>query len=333
MRFNFLIDQGIEVGSSRVHGYLLHEYLLRLGCNSVINNPVESKDIVVFSKNYKLSKMLDVISSCPSAYYLDTNPSRRTIDKRKKRKFTDAAIVGSITEFAEYVSDDYPVVIMPQIEDQKLFDNVLEVDRDSNALVIGYHGNKQHVLDIPSEFVKAIDEFSERSTVDVIFRAIYNVASEGNIKSPFSKAKFEVVQWDYDFIHEEIKKFDIGYVPALTRYKKGLEFRFVEPLTRFIFKNNTNPGRLYTYFQARVPVIADFSPYHFVLGHDGRSGFLCGTYQSYLSALYMLQDEYKRREVSNNAYSIHSDSFCWKKNTEHFVEQVKKIIDKSKRLG
>lgn len=187
-----------------------------------------------------------------------------------------------------------------------------------SPIVIGYHGNRDHLECMANGVQLALNELAKRRKIE--FWAMYNVDRLGraHIGMPDdSLMRIRHIQWSEENYFNELGKVDIGIVPneiPIKDKKKVLdisaypikEFRY-EPydhITRY--KASSNPGRIYVFSKLGIPVVSDFFPSaaQFIL--DGHSGFLASSPQSWFEALNQLADSEQLRQV----YAANLQTVC-----------------------
>ena len=179
--------------------------------------------------------------------------------------------------------------------------------RNSERVVVGYHGNRVHLEAMAASVRPALEELGRRRSVE--FHAVYNVAALGQATIGMPDERFvrvRHVQWSDEAVASELAGADIGIVPnelpirdrlrALrdTAYREP-EFMY-EPFDHLLrFKASTNAGRIYPFARLGVPVVTDFAPSASQLVEDGVSGFVVSGPHGWLDALERLAESAELR--------------------------------------
>ena len=217
-------------------------------------------------------------------------------DKRGKIAACDFLLVGSLLEQDRYRRFCNHVFLLPQIE--TLFQKRKQ-HRDGHSIVIGYHGNRDHLDHISDELVEALEQLA--TEYPIVLRAVYDHGKLGLWERHRPRIEIEDVQWSLDTIESQLVECDIGLCPGLTeipRRDRGVFFRWLRTrrpsavtyendfLIRF--KNTTNAGRAFVFHQLGVPVISDIPPSSFhILGHPD-CGYLAHSKEGWLHAFRQL---------------------------------------------
>jgi|GEM_PF-5135074 len=169
--------------------------------------------------------------------------------------------------------------------------------RESKDLLLGYHGNKIHLESMIPRVTDAIRALHQE--IPVRLYAMYNVTALGMSRTVRTeKLGFPVVHIDYS--HENYGRYiahvDIGLVPQLIPTKNSSLLRYLlgsatrkynEKSDDFLirYKETTNPGRHFVFFQYGIPVVSDMTPSACsVIDHRG-TGYLACTTGGWFSAL------------------------------------------------
>ena len=172
--------------------------------------------------------------------------------------------------------------------------------RSSAPLVIGYHGNKAHAVAMFPMVTRALEELAK--TFPIELRLIYNVEKLGPIPEPYrvrEPVSVRVIDWHPEVYQQELAESDIGIVPNLTplhdlkqaeRLTAPRDRQFgahpSEYLTRY--KATSNAGRLLTFAQLGIPVVADLFPSAAMVIRNGETGYLAHDAFGWYQALHRL---------------------------------------------
>lgn len=160
-----------------------------------------------------------------------------------------------------------------------------------NKIIIGYHGNKQH-LEEALDLKIALDNLT-----NVEFWAIYNIEKLGKwTKNVPEFCPVKHIQWTPEM--KELAYVDIGVVPSLKPVWK-LTNDYVSR-----YKMSSNPGRLWVFSQLDIPVIADFTPSSCQFIKDGHNGLLVGSSDGWMQAIKTLFDPKLRKKLAGR---LHKD--------------------------
>ena len=169
---------------------------------------------------------------------------------------------------------------------------------EERATVVAYHGNRVHLEAMRDSVAPALALLSRRRDVELL--AIYNIAALGKAHLDIPGVRVTHMQWTEDFV-DHLARADIGIAPnelplrnrddalELTAYADG-ELMY-EPFDHLVrFKASANPGRLYPFAVAGLPVVSDFVPSAAQFIFDGESGLLASSAHGWFEALEKLAD-------------------------------------------
>ena len=128
--------------------------------------------------------------------------------------------------------------------------------------------------------------------------------------------------------------FDIGLVPNVTDIENiskevcdftSEDFGLYNTDFNIRFKNKTNAGRAYVFYQHGIPVIHDLSPSSF--DFMGRTGmYICGhNTESYLREMIRLTDYSFRNKVAEANRNVFKRDFNPVKHAEKLIEFIKEV--------
>lgn len=187
-----------------------------------------------------------------------------------------------------------------------------------DEVVIGYHGNKVHLMSMWPGVSQALEMVSLARKVT--FKIIYNKEKLGlwEIGTP-RNVKLEHVQLKDDTYREEIRSCDIGIVPAFCPIPENLyKPSFIERRIYLLdeddyimrFKPSSNAGRIIVFALLGVPVVADMLPSSSQMIQHGKNGFLAysagGWYQSLIKLIdsVELRNEFSRKLYDHVAETV-----------------------------
>lgn len=221
-------------------------------------------------------------------------------------KIADLLIVSSIEQKEYLLKYNKNTFIYYMFKDVP---NINKEHTDKDKIIIGYHGNKQH-LSAMGDTSWALDKLAQK--YDIEFRAMYNIEKLGKWTKNVPKiCPVKHLQWSEEGTVSEMSKCDIGLVPSVLHNSSF----WGRPIRTFIineegyhnhdyiqrFKFTNNPGRIQVFSQFSVPVVADFTPSACQIIKDGESGFLVGAKEGWYCAIESLIKDYKlRNKFSKN---------------------------------
>lgn len=202
---------------------------------------------------------------------------------------------------------------------------------DKDSLVIGYHGNKIHLMNMYPLITDAMDQLAK--SCQIKFAAMYNYKSleKWDIGLPKNIA-IEHIQFDEENYHEILDSFDIGIVPANVPYHREQSVRKSSLAHRKVlnheaqdlcmrFKMLTNPGRLITFAKRGIPVVSDMFPSACEMIKHGETGYLAhNTGGWYVSLKTLANSAEHRQSVSTALYNAIKDDI-------EYPEQNKKLLE------
>ena len=199
---------------------------------------------------------------------------------------------------------------------------------EKDKIIIGYHGNKIHLMSLFPDITRALDMLSLKYSVE--FHAIYNIKKLGKWKLGLPESiAVKHVQLDSNYINH-IDKFDIGIVPASLPIlnkknilKSSIVFRRLlnhHPNDYlFRFKLTTNPGRILVFALRGIPVVSDMFPSAVEVINHGEDGYLASSSSGWYRAISNLVSAEKRNSMSKRLqeklfdrvdYDIQNKNLC-----------------------
>lgn len=236
------------------------------------------------------------------------------IDPRPSFKidFTDVDfILANGIEMRDYYSkfskNIFNYYIYPELE-------FVKSKKKNQKVVVGYHGNKIHLMASKERLMPAIELLAHKHQVELWL--MYDVESLGQWKYTASSKNLLVkhIQWNEGGYHKYMSQVDIGIVPSLIPIKnislvkkisKSIFNKLNENFSDYLFrfKVTSNVGRGLVFAQLKVPVIMDMTPSALQFISDSENGFVCYSSESWSSALFKLADsENLRLSMAENLY-------------------------------
>ncbi len=313
MRMVFNDDKGDKnIGSTRIFVYNLHHWLSQLGYDVHLNDwtHYSGYDVALFGKNVEVEQIQKARAQNPKLMCGSIHPSDYTKGKRKVIKQSDFFIVGCIEERDYYCRYSNNIFIFLDLE--RSF-NKVKKHEDHEPIVLGYHGNLDHLAQFHPYLKPALEILAKEIPVKLL--VVFNKKQLGPWRVGRPAIEIEEVQWELNTIQEQLLRCDIGLVPGLTPIspaEKKVIFSLLKCTRRGIrsykhdyllrFKNTTNSGRAFVFHQLGIPVVSDFLTSNFHILADPRCGYLAHSTEGWLFALRDLcRSAEKRQEIAQNA--------------------------------
>lgn len=190
----------------------------------------------------------------------------------------------------------------------------LNTKQKNQKIVIGYHGNKIHLMASEDRIMPAIELLSNKHQVE--FWLMYDVKSLGkwNYSALNKDLIIKHIQWSEDGYQKYMSQVDIGVVPSLIPIQnpffikkifKSIINKFNESHSDYLlrFKVTSNVGRGLVFAQLKVPVIMDMTPSALQFISDSSNGFVCYSKESWFNSLLKLSDsEHLRSSMAEKMY-------------------------------
>jgi hypothetical protein len=278
---------------------------------------------------------IDTLIMCKSAYKFSKECRKKVgkkvkigainIDRKYICKEIDFVIVGSPEEYAS-ISSYHNVFIYPLIE--RKFENVERKyhSKNTDVLKVCFHGHYPHLFKFEPFLREAIELYN-----DNIKKIELNVITgHKDFNWKIGRPNVKINMFDYNNnISSLIKENDIGVVPNVSDirlFAKGIEkvtdtnLGLYETDYFMRYKNKTNAGRSYVFYQHGIPVIHDLSPSSFELMKTTGYHICAHDTKSWIRELTRLTD-YSFREAISKSYF---DNF---KTHYNPLKLGKKLID------
>lgn len=279
-------------GSYRIHIHDLNLYLNDVG---VVSNIGGDGDVYIYDKAAPVvnkGKINGIIT-----------PSADNVDLIKS---VDFVIVGSVEEKESIVPFNKNVFIFPQIERK-----YLSVKRKNHfkkdQIVIGYHGNPNHLNHMDLGLCKALENINKKHNIKLsIICSKLASMSDWTVGKP--KIEIDYTPWSLDTISYHINNFDIGIVPNLCAFKCGgfndenIPHGIYNTDLRIRFKNKSNIGRSLVLIQHGIPVVCDITPSNMHLFANPDNGYAVLTERGWYEAIESLMNYHERNRISSNAF-------------------------------
>ena len=239
----------------------------------------------------------------------------------------DFVIVGSPEEYIS-MSKYKNVFVYPLIE-RKFEEVKIKHHKKRDVTRFCFHGNWPHLAKFLPSISNAIDKYHEEIQNAELHLIIGEDSCPAHNESIPKKSR--VLYHNYKKIDftDIVSKMDIGLVPnvsSLERFFPGISsiensvMGLYKTDFNIRFKNKTNAGRAYVFYQHGIPVIHDLSPSSF--DFMGRTGdYICGhDTDSYFREMVRLTDPGFRNTIAKINIDVFRRDFCP-------IEHGKKLIE------
>jgi hypothetical protein len=205
--------------------------------------------------------------------------------------------------------------------------------KDQEKIILGYHGNKVHLMGMYPKISKALEMISKDYQIE--FWALYNIKKLGFWRHGRpNNVKIKDIQWSTDNFKYFLENVDIGIVPALMPVKRNFisrlfhsvsEVHFNESSNDYLtrFKILTNPGRIFTFSVNKIPVIADMFPSAIQFIKDGESGKIAfDTAGWYYAIKDLVLDKNLRDKFADTFYGINQKYFDYEIQNKNLIDFI-----------
>ena len=330
MKINFLtLNKNENTASYRIWVKDLNDTLVELGYESKIKTRLNEIDkdvqvLILCKSAYKYSKQYrDIVGKSVKIGAIN-------IDRSYFCKDLDFVIVGSPEEYSS-ISKYRNVFIHPLVE-RKFKNTTRKVHKnDDHRLKLCFHGNYPHLFKF-HPFLKDAIEYYDKNIKKVNLKVITgNKDFDWKVGRP--DVEIEMLNYD-DNISSYIKSCDIGLVPNLTDgrlYRKdtetltSVEFGLYDSDYLLRYKNKTNAGRAYVFYQHGIPVIHDLSPSSFELMKLTGYNVCAHDSESWLRELKYLSNIDTREAVSKSYYQAFKDHYDTHEIAKELIQKIRKI--------
>lgn len=332
MKFTFYSRNfSLSVGSDRIYIHNLSRWVKDRGYHTVIatelsDENIKNSDVIVLGKRTSLDDILAI----------------------RKLKKTDAVVglANAHTKLLKlcdfFISDGDPqtsigakfnpnYIKFPLLED---YSRYYKKHEEKPTVIMGYHGNLDHLEQMSSFIFEAITELSKFYEIE--FRAIYNVKGLGlwEINRP-KGLKIADIQWDVETIEKEICNLDIGIVPNALNItpdvrEKMLKLHNIKGGTKLDwvmrYKATVNAGRAFVFHQLGIPVISELYPEAYSILGRRDTGYVVQSKEAFsICAEKLITSHHMRQKIADNAkkeFDYVYDLDYW---INHFIEDVSKV--------
>lgn len=184
---------------------------------------------------------------------------------------------------------------------------VEKIHKESDKIVIGYHGNQVHLNCMAENVTPALVELGKDHDIELL--VMHNGAAPARNESWYPKnISVRHVPWSMSNYTQELMFSDIGIVPNNlihdTSIKKLIKtnnsFNYNDDDYSLRFKMPSNPGRFVIFGKLGIPVVADFYPSALQYLKDD-TGFVAYSEFGWYHCLKQLIDSCKLRQKMGNA--------------------------------
>lgn len=327
----FTLTDNLNTASYRIWVHDLNDTLTELGIDSCI----------VKGKFSEISKDTTVVIFCKSAYahideYISQNPGLNikigaiNIPSDYYNKHIDFVIVGSPEEYTS-MSSYKDVFYYPLIE-RKFIDTLIKDHTENEKLRLCFHGNYPHLFKFEPFLREAIEEYNKEQRVELV--VITGIPSFNWQVGKPKDVTVEVHPYDNRF-SEIVKSCDIGLVPNVSDirlFAKGIQdvtsvdYGLYNTDYFLRFKNKTNSGRAYVFYQHGLPVIHDMSPSNFeFMGKT--NNFICAhNKDSWVRELRKLSSYDYRNKVAKQNYDVFRRDFNPRNHALKLIDFIDKEV-------
>lgn len=330
MKIDFICsNQNVSIGSYRIWVHDLVHELKSLNIDAQVFSSISqirNDSIIILSKgDYNLRAQINE-KRCVGAINISSDC---------KVNF-DFVIVGSIEEKKSLESHYENVVIINLIE--KMYENeTLKVHKASDSTIIGFHGSFTHLSKMRYGFSSAINQLIDKGhKIEIVCLTdempSFQMLKMLNINSNILKS----YRWSQDSAKSIIQTFDIGIVQNTTdlmqvhpELKKltSLEAGLYNTDYSLRFKNKSNPGRAFVFFQLGIPVIADLTPSNIPMFYDESCGYIATCSKTWEKSIIKLMDSNHRNMIAKNAYERFKLLYSFKDDAKRLVDFLKRTYN------
>lgn len=225
-------------------------------------NRIKESDVIILGKCcYRLLGQVKKLN--PSAIFGVIN-----VNSDYRDDLIDFVIVGSVEEYTSlrYFSN---VFIYPLIERE--FENVSsKVHSEKDKIRLCFHGHYPHLSKFDPHLTSALESLSKTNDLTLVI-ITGHPKFQWQVGKP-SGIEIEYHKYDLKTISKIISTCDIGLVPNVVDMNhyvpqlkdiKDIDRGWGETDYLIRFKNKTNAGRSFVFYQHGIPVVHDLSPSSF----------------------------------------------------------------------
>jgi hypothetical protein len=288
---------------------------------------IQSADVIILGKCcYRLLSQVKTLNQ--NALYGVINVNSDYVDE-----LIDFVIVGSLEEYTSLRSYEN-VFVYPLIERQ--FENLNpKIHEKKDKIRLCYHGHYPHLSKFEPHLKNALNKLSEQVDMTLVV-----ITGHPNFNWKIGKpdnVEIEYHKYDLQSLTKIIMSCDIGIVPNVSDMKFHTpQIGEIEDTNRgwgktdyiIRYKNKTNAGRSFVFYQHGIPVIHDLSPSSFeIMGvtqeycvaHDSAS------WEREIKKLASSHEERQRvSEIYLKAFRDKYNPHTWAKNLVNKINKIER---------
>lgn len=330
LKILFITKTPEYLGTRRLFFDHLSRDFSKFGINSTVSEELPNSYFDVF-----ITKSDDFITNSlkkknPNAVIGIVHPSDYTKGLLSETKNSDFIIAGSLEEKDYYLKYIKNIFILPHIEDDW---GKCKVHFPKDEIVIGYHGNKQHLEHFDFNVGNALSLLSKKYKIRL--KAIYDINNLGKWEKGCPDINVQHIQWNFKTLADNLLECDIGIVPSLTpisskrRARKLLQDKSYNGFHNdylLRFKNCSNAGRVFVFVQLGIPVVAGMTPENCQFILHGQKGYIAHSTDGwYYSLEEMICSLDKRKSIAKaalNAFYQDYDRNIYIKDLLEFISRI-----------
>tara|TARA_Y100000593_G_C4298846_1_gene332223 strand:+ start:1107 stop:2102 length:996 start_codon:yes stop_codon:yes gene_type:complete len=325
----FASNPDISVGSYRIWVHDLQRTLLELGHDveeyTSFNNFRKDSIIILSKADYHLSSHPTLQGRCVGGINVAKDHGGLPLD---------FIIVGSPEEKTSLMTV-YDNVCVVNLYERMYENQPLKSHSEKDDLCIGYHGSYIHLVKLGQGFSQAFKKLSQEYKLH-FFNITNNpkIAKDTLLKHGFSREQITCKKWQFEDMLDDIKKFDIGVMPNLIDQsiinpeiaeQKSVQNGINTTDYVFRFKNKSNPGRAFVFYQLAIPVVADLTPSNMPMLYDETCGYVAQCERSWIHYIERLMSSDIRNQIAIQAYERFCSLYDPKKDANQLIEKIKEI--------
>lgn len=316
-------------GSHRIYIRYLMDWLLELGYDVEYNlSNYNNYDVIICDKAFPTKKLFE-IREASNALIGIANTIKPDI------KYYDFVISACQSERAYALKFNPNIVIFPQIEKYSKY----KQHQMSKNIVICYHGNLEHLEQLDSDIINALEELSKE--FNIVLKAIYDIKKLGLWKRRRPNINIIDTQWDINTIEDEILSCDIGFVPnnsSISNFERKI-FYFIQKIFNrhnvghshdylIRCKPTSNAGRAFVFHQLGIPVVSEMYPDAYHILQSRNCGYIAKCKESWITSFKRLIVNYKLREdMAKNAKNEFDLKYNPLEHAQYMMSDLEHLIN------
>jgi len=261
---------------------------------------------------------------------------RQNLSKKITQEI-DFLVVDSIEMKDYYLSLNKPIIFYYE------FESTIspKIKTQDEAIYIGYHGNKVHLLSMFPSITNALGKLSKKYNLKILL--LYNHNKLGKLPEFITKnINFEYLQWNQTNLKYFLSKVDIGIVPNFKPviFKRFLKYLSLPFLNLFAthnsdylvrFKMTSGPNRILTFAANKIPVVSDMYPSACQIINHENDGFLVFSEAGWYDSIErLIKEPILRENISNNMHQKFKTNFDFEIQNERFLRELNNLDIKLK---